>query len=279
VAPRTVFVLSGGANYGAVQVGMLRALFAAGIEPDAVIGASVGAINAAALACDPTPEGIDRLTEVWLGLRREDVFPGSKLGRVWKVARKSVHLHEPAALRSLIQRWMPVDDLADTKIPLHVSTTELRTGRTCWWTSGSPVDVLQASASLPFIFPPVELEGELHVDGAVAQPVPLSRAAEIGARRVYVLDAGATSRPDDKAPATGFDVLWSAFRASRLSRLELDRASLSRFRRVVWLPPVDSERLAYDDFSHTRELIDAGERATAAHLVASERKGRLRVAA
>ena len=88
-----MFVLSGGANYGAVQVGMLRALFAAGIQPDAVIGASVGAINAVALASDPTAGGVDRLRELWLGLRREDVFPGSKLGRVWKVARKSVHLH------------------------------------------------------------------------------------------------------------------------------------------------------------------------------------------
>ena len=279
MAPRTVFVLSGGANYGAVQVGMLRALFAAGIRPDAVVGASVGAINAVALAADPTPEGVERLGELWLGLRREDVFPGSKLGRVWKVARKSVHLHEPAALRGLIQRSLTIDDLSETTIPVHVSTTELRTGRTCWWTSGPPVDVLQASASLPFIFPPVELGGELHVDGAVAQPVPLTRAVEIGARRVYVLDAGVTSRPDDRAPATGFDVLWSAFRAARLARLEVDRAAISRFRRVVWLPPVDTGRLAYDDFSHTAELIEAGERATAAHLAASERKGRDRAAA
>lgn len=279
MAPRTVFVLSGGANYGAVQVGMLRALMAAGIRPDAVVGASVGAINAVALAADPTPEGVERLAELWLGLRREDVFPGSKLGRVWKVARKSVHLHEPAALRRLIQRSLTLDDLSQTTIPVHVSTTELRTGRTCWWTSGSPVDVLQASASLPFIFPPVELDGELHVDGAVAQPVPLSRAVEIGARRVYVLDAGVTSRPDERAPVTGLDVLWSAFRAARLARLEVDRAAISRFRRVVWLPPVDTGRLAYDDFSHTGELIEAGERATAAHLAANERKGRDRAAA
>ena len=274
MAPRTVFVLSGGANYGAVQVGMLRALYAAGIVPDAVIGASVGAINAVALASDPTPAGIDRLTEAWLGVRREDVFPGYRLTRVWKVARRSVHLHDPAALRNLIGRWLPIDDLAETVIPAHVATTELATGRTCWWTTGPTVDIVTASASLPFVFPPVELDGQLHVDGAVAQAIPLGRVAAIGARRVYVLDAGATSRSHEGPPETGFDVLWAAFRASRLARLEVDRAALGRFRRLVWLPPVDTTRLAYDDFTRTGELIEAGERTAAAHLTALARPPR-----
>lgn len=279
MAPRTVFVLSGGANYGAVQVGMLRALFAAGVVPDVVVGASVGAINAAVLACDPTSTGVDRLTEAWLAVRRDDVFPGSKLGRAWKVARRSMHLHDPSALRGLIERWCPLDDLAGTAIPLHVATTELRTGRTCWWTSGDPVEVLAASASLPLVFPPVALDGELHVDGAVVQAVPLDRAARIGARRVYVLDAGATSRPDAGIPTTGMEVLWSAFRAARLARLEVDRAALGRFRRLVWLPPVDTARLPYDDFSHTEALIEAGERTAAAHLAGLARRPRARAAA
>ena len=274
MAPRTVFVLSGGANYGAVQVGMLRALFAAGITPDAVVGASVGAINAVALAADPTPAGVERLTEAWLGVRREDVFPGSRFSKVWKVARRSVHLHDPGALRGLIERWLPVEDLSETVIPAHVATTELASGRTCWWTSGPTVDVVAASASLPFVFPPVELAGGLHVDGAVTQAIPLGRVAEIGARRVYVLDAGATSRPLDGPPATGFDVLWSAFRAARLAQLESDRAALRRSHKVVWLPPVDTTRLSYDDFSRTAELIEAGERTAAAHLAALPRQPR-----
>jgi predicted acylesterase/phospholipase RssA len=121
----------------------------------------------------------------------------------------------------------------------------------------------------------VLLDGELHVDGALAQAMPLDRAARIGARRVYVLDAGATSRPEPGAPNTGFDVLWSAFRAARLARLEVDRAALGRFRKLVWLPPVDTARLAYDDFRHTAELIDAGERVAAAHLASVARRHRL----
>lgn len=279
VAARTVFVLSGGANYGAVQVGMLRALFAAGIVPDAVVGASVGAINAAAVAADPTPAGIERLTEGWLSVRRDDVFPGTRLARAWALARRRPHLYDPAALRALVGRWLPFDDLGDTAIPVHVATTELGTGRTCWWTSGDTVEVLAASAALPFLFPPVALDGQLHVDGALAQVVPLGRAGHVGARRVYVLDAGATSRAPDGPPSTGFDVLWSAIRATRLARLELDRAALGRFRKLVWLPAVDTGRLAYDDFDHTAELIEAGERSAAGHLASATRRSRSRAAA
>src|SRR4051794_38125879 len=55
------FVLGGGGVRGAVQVGMLQALFEAGVRPDTVVGTSIGAINGAALAKDPTPAVVDRL--------------------------------------------------------------------------------------------------------------------------------------------------------------------------------------------------------------------------
>ena len=67
------FVLSGGASLGSIQVGMLRALFEAGITPDFLVGTSVGAVNAAWVAGWPGLEGISKLEQIWLGLRREDV--------------------------------------------------------------------------------------------------------------------------------------------------------------------------------------------------------------
>ena len=62
---RTAFVLAGGGSFGAVQVGMLRELLAHGVVPDLVVGASVGAINGAYLAADPTPAGVARLEAIW----------------------------------------------------------------------------------------------------------------------------------------------------------------------------------------------------------------------
>jgi predicted acylesterase/phospholipase RssA len=73
---RTAFVLSGGASLGALQVGMLRALYERGIVPDLLVGASAGALNAAFVASRPqSVETVDELATVWRNLRREDVFP------------------------------------------------------------------------------------------------------------------------------------------------------------------------------------------------------------
>ena len=60
---RIAFVLSGGGSLGALQVGMLQALFEAGIRPDMVVGTSVGAVNAAWIGAWPEPEGIHKLAE------------------------------------------------------------------------------------------------------------------------------------------------------------------------------------------------------------------------
>src|SRR4030088_63711 len=69
------FVLSGGGSLGAIQVGMMKALVEAGIRPDMLIGTSVGAINAAWAGGWPDGQGIDKLAQIWKGLRRDDVFP------------------------------------------------------------------------------------------------------------------------------------------------------------------------------------------------------------
>ena len=72
----TAFVLSGGGSLGAVQVGMLQALTARGVEPDLLIGTSAGALNAAYVAGHGTSESaLDGLEAIWVGLRRRDVFP------------------------------------------------------------------------------------------------------------------------------------------------------------------------------------------------------------
>lgn len=74
------FVLSGGGNLGSLQVGMLRALLEAGIVPDMLVGTSIGSVNAAALAADPSLEQVIRLGEMWTDLRPRDVFSGNPLG-------------------------------------------------------------------------------------------------------------------------------------------------------------------------------------------------------
>src|SRR5438045_5577399 len=73
--PKTAFVFAGGGSFGAIQVGMLHALTAHGIVADMACGSSVGAVNAAYYAGNPTIEGIRELEAIWRALRRQDVFP------------------------------------------------------------------------------------------------------------------------------------------------------------------------------------------------------------
>ena len=72
-ACKTAFVLAGGGSFGAIQVGMMHSLAAHGISPDMVVGSSVGAINGAYYAGDPTLKGVLQLETIWRGLRRQDV--------------------------------------------------------------------------------------------------------------------------------------------------------------------------------------------------------------
>ena len=96
---RDAFVLGGGGVLGAAEVGMARALLEAGVRPDLVCGTSVGAINGAAIAADPTPEGAQHLLGIWDALGEEGVLDGSLIRRVAEVVRGRTSLHGSGALR------------------------------------------------------------------------------------------------------------------------------------------------------------------------------------
>jgi NTE family protein len=249
-------VLSGGGSLGAVQIGGLRALLEAGVRPDLFVGCSVGALNAAALAVDPSLARVELLERRWRRLDRKDVFGGNRRLLATHLVRGDDHLYEPDALRALIRDVVPVTDLADTAVPCHVVTTDLMSGRPCWWSSGDPVAVLSASACLPAVFPPVRLGGGLHVDGGVTAPVPVERALDLGAVRTWVLDVsgGVLGRRDERM--TALDVLLLSF---AISRSGLDQDPPPRpGQRVVRLPKLDVGDHELRDFSKTPMLLEAG---------------------
>ncbi len=259
--PREAVVLSGGGSLGAAQIGALRALYEAGIRPDLFVGCSVGALNAAFMAVDPTLERLDELEGIWRKLGRSDVF-----GRVNKLAstqaflravRRDDHLYEPDALRGLVRTWVPLKDLSETAVPCHVVTTDLHTGSPCWWSEGDPIAILTASACLPALFPPVALGGSLHVDGGITCPVPIERALDLDAVRVWVLDVsgGSLGRRDERMSA--LDVLLQSF---AISRMHLDRpvVGMRPDQQVIRLRRPDVGRMEMRDFSQTPRLMAAG---------------------
>src|SRR3954447_9004754 len=264
---REAVVFSGGGSLGAAQVGALQALMEAGLIPDVVIGCSVGALNAAFVAVDPTPARVRELEQVWRGMTREAVFPDGRFTVARRLASRTDHLYSPAGLRALVADCVPVVDLADTAIPCHIVTTDLLAGEPVWWTSGDPVEVLMASACLPGLFPPVELEGSQHVDGGVTCPVPAQRALDLGAARVWVLDVAQDFHGWAGEGMSALDVLLESFAIAR-SHLGRRAPVAGPRQRVVTLPAMRTGRLDLRDFSRTSSLLAAGREAGRAMIAA-----------
>jgi NTE family protein len=260
--PRDVFVLSGGAARGAVQVGMMQTLIEAGITPSGLVGTSVGALNAAFLGWRPDHDRIHELAERWQQLTTRDIFPGGSWSRLAHLAQLHSYLFSSDALRALIHEWIPVQRLEDLPLPVRVTTTPLASSGAVYHDRGPIEQLLLASAAVPGVFAPVVLtDGEgrrtTHVDGGVADLVPVAGATALSPTRIFILDATVPARlPHARTP------------------VEIIVASLGVAMRVRPLPDlggsIEVHRLtapdlgtSMTDFSRTSEHLALGRRAAA----------------
>ena len=255
--PRTAFVFAGGGARGAAQIGMLQALINRGIAADDVYGASVGAINAAGYAGDPTPAGVERMAELWRKVTREDIFPPGRIPGPWRFLQQREAVHGNEGIRRVIENGLTFARIEDAAVHLEVVATSLTDGRTQWFTYGPATEAILASAALPSLLPPVEIGHESFIDGGVVDNVPIGRAMAHGAERIFVLLCGPLRytphryRRPIEAVLTAFFIAVHAKFARELERLP---AGVE-----VIVFSVDSDPVSrYDDFSGTEALITAG---------------------
>jgi NTE family protein len=257
----TALVLAGGGSLGAVQVGMLRALVAAGARADFVVGASAGAINAAYFAGAPTAEGVASLERVWRGLERSDVFPVSLLGGGLGALGLRRYLVDPGALRRLLARHLPTRDLARTALPCHVVATDATSGEEVVLSSGPAVEAVLASAAIPGIFPPVEIGGRHLIDGGIANNTPISTAVAFGAKSIVVLPTGFACALDaPPSSALGMALHAISLLISRQLRVDIERFATAAAIHVA--PPLCPITSGPHDFRHVGEWIERAARST-----------------
>src|SRR3954471_3181451 len=259
------FVLGGGGQRAAHDVGMLRALLERGIVPGLVLGTSIGAINGAAVAADPSLAAVERLTQTWSAIERDDVFAGSILGRLGTLARTRTHLHDNASLRARLSDALParIEDLA---VPFQCVAASIEQAAEHWFSDGPLVDAVLASSAVPGILPPVEIDGEHFVDGGVVNSIPVGRAVELGARRVFVLHVGRLDRPLEP-PRWPWEVALVAFELARRHRFVGDLAALPPEIDVHVMPTGQIDPPRYTDLSQYRyrDASMIGERIERAH--------------
>ncbi len=258
-AGKTAFVLAGGGSLGSIQVGMLRALIAAGVAPDFVVGSSVGALNAAYFAAYPNATGVEALATIWLGLRRRDIFPLS-LRTAFAALSGRDYLVDPEPLRCLIEKSLPFRRLEEAGLPVHIVATDLQ-GIAVAISQGEAVAAILASAAVPGVFPPVEIGGVSLMDGAVAANTPLGLAVALGARRIFILPTGYAcdlQEPPHGAVARALHavtllIAWQLMRDIERLPGEVE------LRMAPALCPLD---VSPYDFSQAESLIARAERST-----------------
>lgn len=269
------FVLGGGGVLGAGEVGMLRALLEAGITPDLVVGTSVGALNGAFLAADPSVETTVRLAELWRQMSAEGgVFSGSVAQRVGRAVRSRTHLHGRGPLRQLLADNLTVERIEDLAVPFQCVAASIERAAEHWFTEGSLSDAVMASAAVPGLLAPVQIGDEHFLDGGLVNSIPVSRAVELGARTVYVLQVGRIERPLT-APTRPWEVALVAFEIARRHRFATDMARLPDDVVVHVLPNGDDppEGLAALRY---RDLRRVGRRVERAHEATTDYLARLR---
>jgi len=270
-ATDTAFVLGGGGVLGSGEVGMLRALLEAGVVPDVVVGTSVGAVNGAFLACDPTVDATVRLAELWRELSAEGgVFAGSLGARVSTALRSRTHLHSSDPLRDLLAKHLPVARIEDLAVPFQCVAAAVERAAEHWFDTGPLVDAVLASAAVPGLLPPVRIGEEHFLDGGLVNSIPVSRAVELGATTVWVLQVGRVEQPL-RVPTRPWEVALVAFEIARRHRFATDMASLPGSVTVHVLPTGDEvpsglASLRYRDTRSVAPRVERAHAATAAYL-------------
>ena len=262
-ASKTAFVLAGGGSFGAVEVGMLLTLLGAGIVPDLIVGASVGALNGAYLAAHPNLRGAQKLAKIWRHLHRSDVFPISPLRGLMSLLSLQNHLVDPAPLRRLIGRNLPYRELEGAAVPIRIVATDILLGTEVVLSSGSAVEAVMASAAIPGVFPPVEIGGLYLSDGGIANNTPISTAFAEGAERIIVLPTGFSCdipRPPSSSLAMAMHGLGLLIARQLIADIELFAGRVPL--RVV--PPLCPLETTAVDFSTAGDLIERAAESTRA---------------
>lgn len=264
------FVFSGGASHGSIQVGIAMALAEHGIEPDLIVGTSVGAINGAWLAGGRSAA---ELADVWDGLRRKDLFPTRPLLGLRAFLGKRTHFVPDTGLRALLTDQLPIARIEDAEVPLIVVAADALSGEEVLLTAGDAVDAVMASASLPAIFPPAKMRidgrDRLLVDGAIINNTAITTAIDAGATDVWVLSTG-YSCDLTEPPSTAIAAALHAVSLMVQRRFVLEMVANTYTVPIHLVPPPCPVTVSPIDFTHSSALIERALEGTRVWLDAGE---------
>lgn len=154
-------VLSGGGTRGVAHLGVIKAMEESGIKPDIISGVSAGSIVGALYADGNNPEEI------------LEAFASHKVFSFLEFTIPKIGFIKMTGFEKTLKKLLKARNFEDLKIPLKVLTVNMNTGKYTCFDSGPLAVAVKASSSIPIIFPPVEIDGELYTDGGLINNFPL----------------------------------------------------------------------------------------------------------
>jgi NTE family protein len=238
----TGLVLSGGAARGFAHIGVLKALHEKNMEPDIVSGVSAGAIAGGFYSAGYKPEEM------------LDFFIESSIFKFVKLTFGKRGLFNISGLEKLLRKYLGTQNIEDLEKPLIIAATNIREGKTKYFTTGDLVDSILASCSIPVIFYPKDINGELYVDGGVTNNFPVEPLKNICKNLIGV----------NANPISGYNphkglahIALQSFHLSIASGIE-EKKKLLKY----YIEPRELRNYAYYDISANKKMFDAGYRET-----------------
>jgi NTE family protein len=222
-----VLVLQGGGALGAYQAGVFEALSNAGIEPDWVIGTSIGAINGALIAGNAPGNRLARLRQFWHGLENTPATgswttmlhgipgffrprPAAWTGPLAPVGLDEASYYSTEPLKHTLESLVDLNLLVEAKTRLTMGAVSVRSGELKYFDSRDAplgIDHVMASAALPPAFAAVRIEGEAYWDGGVYSNTPIEAVLDDRPRRSSVVFAVNVWQPTGAEPRSIWEVM------------------------------------------------------------------------
>ncbi len=205
-------VLGSGGMRGLAHISVIEYLYAVGIKPDLVAGASIGSMIGALYAAGKLEEF------------KKDFFAMSKpqvMTYFYPAMSKSGLLNADKII-NFLKKYIPADaKIEDFEIPLAIVATDFGTGRPVVFRKGSVLSAVRASISIPGVFIPVHYKGSLLVDGGVSNPLPIDIARKMGAKKVIAVNlqldvttkrmSAAAEKKEESASSSGISLLQKRY--------------------------------------------------------------------
>lgn len=244
--------LGGGAAKGFAHIGVIKALEKAGIDIDFIAGTSMGALVGGYYAAT---KDINRLETIARNIKKKDVFS------MWSmIKRKDGALFRGESIAEILKKELGELKVEDCKIPFTAVTTNVKNGDEVRLDKGSLVDAIKASIAIPLIFSPVEVDGQLLMDGGLVNPVPADVVKNMGAECVIAIDVSSRWLETPEEMISVKDLYSTISQTLSVLEYQLAKNVLKQSADIVIKPPI----FHYDwlEFGNSPEIIKIGEEET-----------------